>query len=516
MALPEFNNEPLTAFSVPDNRKKMELALSEVKKQFGKEYELIIGNQRVKTKDNFKSYNPSNKEEAIGILQLPGAEEVNQVIGTAKETFEDWQYSSASERAGYLFRAASIMKDRKFELSAWMVYEVGKTWAEADGDVAEAIDFLEFYGREAIRYSLPQPLTSVSGEANELKYIPLGVGVVIAPWNFPLAILAGMTSAALVTGNTVVMKPSSDSPVIAYKFMEILEQAGLPPGVVNFFPGKGGVVGDGLVSDPRTRFITFTGSKEIGLRINELAAQTPPEQIWIKRVVAEMGGKDFIVVDQDTDLEVAATGVIAAAFGYQGQKCSACSRVIVLDSVYDTFVDMLEQKAKGIKVGSPTDPDNYMGPVINEWAMQSILEYIEVGKKEGSLVCGGKSLPLPGHFVEPTIIKDIKPDARIAQEEIFGPVLAVVKASDYEQALAIANSTIYGLTGAVYTRNRKHVELAKQVLHCGNLYFNRKCTGALVGVHPFGGFNMSGTDSKAGGRDYLLLFLQAKAMSEAL
>jgi 1-pyrroline-5-carboxylate dehydrogenase len=516
MALPEFKNEPLTAFSVPDNRKKMELALSQVKKQFGKEYDLIIGDQKVKTEGKFKSHNPSNKEEVIGILQLPKAEEVNRVISAAKETFKDWQYSSVSERAGYLFKAASIMKARKFELSAWMVYETGKTWPEADGDVAEAIDFLEFYGREAIRYSLPQPLTSVSGEANELRYIPLGVGVVIAPWNFPLAILTGMTSAALVAGNTVVMKPSSDSPVIAYKFMEILEEAGLPPGVVNFFPGKGGVVGDALVSDVRTRFITFTGSKEVGLRINELAAKTPPEQIWIKRVVVEMGGKDCIIVDQDTDLEVAATGVIAAAFGYQGQKCSACSRVIVLDSIYDTFVGMLEQKAKAIKVGFPTDPDNYMGPVINEWALKSILEYTEVGKKEGSLVCGGKTLPLPGHFMEPTIIKDIAPDARIAQEEIFGPVLAVIKASDFEQALEIANSTVYGLTGALYSKNRKHVELAKQTFHCGNLYLNRKCTGALVGAHPFGGFNMSGTDSKAGGRDYLLLFLQAKAMSEAL
>jgi len=526
MIMPEFKNEPLVNFSIPENREKMGSALKEVKQELGKEYELIIGGKRIKTSEKFKSLNPSNPEEVIGLLQQPGEKEVTQAIEVAKDTFEDWKQRSAQERAGYLFKSASIMRARKFELSAWLVYETGKTWPEADGDVAEAIDFLEFYGREALRYALLQPLTPLQGEINELRYIPLGVGIVIPPWNFPIAILTGMTSASFVTGNTVILKPSSDSPVIAHKFMEILEEAGLPPGVVNYLPGKGSIIGDKLIGHPHTRFISFTGSMEVGLHIVELASKPQPGQIWIKRVIAEMGGKDCTIVDSDTDLDSAADGVIAGAFGYQGQKCSACSRAIVVDSIYDKFVEMLKVRAQKLKVGLPTDPVNYMGPVINERAFKSILNYIEIGKKEGNLVCGGKSLQichselvsesLSGYFIEPTIIRDIEQDARIAQEEIFGPVLAVIRAKDFEDALRIANSTMYGLTGSLYTKNRKYIERAKDVFHCGNLYFNRKCTGALVGAHPFGGFNMSGTDSKAGGRDYLLLFMQAKAISEKL
>ncbi|MDI6840723.1 MAG: L-glutamate gamma-semialdehyde dehydrogenase [bacterium] len=511
----EFKNEPFVDFGVLENRQKMEKALYEVKQELGREYDLIIGGKKIKTENKFKSYNPADKG-VVGILQQPSQKQVEQVIEVAYETFKKWSLSSAEERAGYLFKAASTMRKNKFKLSAWLVYEVGKSWAEADGDIAEAIDFLEFYAREALRYGGPQELTPMPGEANELKYIPLGVGAVIPPWNFPMSILTGMTSAALVTGNTVVLKPSSDSPVTASKFMEVMEEVGLPPGVVNFVTGKGSVIGDTIVAHPHTRFIAFTGSKEVGLHINELAAKTQPKQIWIKRVIAEMGGKDAIIVDEDANLEDAATGIIASAFGYQGQKCSACSRAIVLESIYDNLLPILIEKAKKIKVGNPVEPDTYMGPVINERAYKSILEYIEIGKKEGKLVCGGKSIPGVGYFIEPTIIADVPPDARIAQEEIFGPVLAVIKAKDFNNAIEIANSTIYGLTGAVYTKNRQHIELAKQVFHCGNLYFNRKCTGALVGVHPFGGFNMSGTDSKAGGRDYLLLFTQAKVMAEKL
>jgi 1-pyrroline-5-carboxylate dehydrogenase len=512
----EFKNTPLIDFSINNNKEKMIASLSQVKSEFGKEYPLIIGGTKIKTDKKFYSYNPSNKDEVVGVLQQPDSDHVEQVINSATEAFKAWRFTSPEERAGYLFKSASIMRKKRFELSAWLVYEVGKNWIEADADIAEAIDFLEFYGREALRYGEKQPVTPVEGEVNELVYIPLGVGVVIAPWNFPMAILVGMTSASFVTGNTVVVKPSSDSPVIAYKFMEILEEAGVPPGVVNYFPGRGGVIGDALVTHPYTRFVTFTGSKEIGVRINELAAKVQPNQIWIKRVVAEMGGKDTIIIDENADLTSAVRGVIVSAFGYQGQKCSACSRAIVLSSVYDEFVDMLKKECEKIKVGDPVDPENYMGPVINKNAFNSILEYIEIGKKEGTLICGGNPLSLPGYFIEPTIIKDVKPGARIDQEEIFGPVLAVLKAQDFESALEIANSTIYGLTGSVYTKNRAHIERAKKIFHCGNLYFNRKCTGALVGGHPFGGFNMSGTDSKAGGRDYLLLFLQAKAMSEAI
>lgn len=515
--LSEFKNEKYLDFSQEDNRKKMVEALEKVHSEFGKEYNLIINGERVKTQDKFNSYNPSEKEEVVGIFQKATEKEGEKAIQAALKRFETWRFIPATERAAILLKAANIMRQKRLEIDALMIYEVGKNWLEADADTAEAIDFLDFYAREAIRYAHSQPLTPYAGEFNEQEYIPLGVGVVIPPWNFPCAIMAGMTSAALVSGNTVVLKPSSDSPAIAYKFIEILEQAGMPPGVVNYITGPGGGVGNFLVGHSKTRFIAFTGSKPVGLGIVELAAKTQPGQIWIKRVVAEMGGKDSIIVDNETaDLVDAANGVIAAAFGFQGQKCSACSRLILDAKVYDQFLPMITEKAKAIKVGPTKDYNNYMGPVINEKAMQSILEYIEIGKKEGKLLCGGGKVAGNGYYIQPTIIADVKPDARISQEEIFGPVLAVIKAKDYNDALAIANNTEYGLTGAVYTKNREKIEKAKKLFHVGNLYFNRKCTGALVDVHPFGGFNMSGTDSKAGGRDYLLLFLQAKAMSEKI
>jgi 1-pyrroline-5-carboxylate dehydrogenase len=342
------------------------------------------------------------------------------------------------------------------------------------------------------------------------------VGAVIPPWNFPCAILVGMTTAALVTGNTVVLKPSSDTPAIGAFFVRILQEAGLPPGVVNYVTGSGGTAGNALVEHPKVRFIAFTGSKEVGLHIAEEAGRPKKEQIWIKRVVAEMGGKDFIIVNDDADLEAALQGTIVSAFGYQGQKCSACSRLIVHERVYPSFVQRLAERAKQIKVGPAMDPANYMGPVINENAMKSILQYIEIGKKEGKIVVGGNRADGEGYFIEPTIIIDVDPSARIAKEEIFGPVLAVIKAKDFDDAIRIANDSEYGLTGSVYCTDRDLVAKAKTECHVGNLYINRKCTGALVGVHPFGGFNMSGTDSKAGGRDYLLLFTQAKAISEKL
>lgn len=514
--LQEFKNETYLDFTKEEVRQKMLEALEKVHAEFGKEYDLIIDGESVKTKDKFQSYNPSEKNEVVGIFQKATEKEAERAIEVALNRFETWRFVPATERAAILLRAANIMRQRRYEIDALMVYEVGKNWLEADADTAEAIDFLEFYAREALRYAQPQPLVPYPGELNELTYLPLGVGVVIPPWNFPCAIMVGMTSAALVTGNTVVLKPSSDSPTIAYKFMEILEQAGMPPGVVNFITGPGGTVGNYLVGHPKTRFISFTGSKAVGLRIVELTAKTQPNQTWIKRVIAEMGGKDAIIVDREADLNEAANGVIASAFGFQGQKCSACSRLIIDTKVYDEFIAMITEKVKTIKVGPTRDYNNYLGPVINERAEASILNYIEIGKKEGRLICGGGKAPGNGYFIQPTIFADVKPDARIAQEEIFGPVLAVIKANDYDDAIAIANNTEYGLTGAVYTKNRKKIEQAKKFFHVGNLYFNRKCTGALVGVHPFGGFNMSGTDSKAGGRDYLLLFLQAKAISEKL
>jgi len=514
MQLPEFKNEPLSDFrGNPRQFEQMKEAVEKVGKELGREYDLVIGGRRIKTPEKFCSSNPAHPDQVVGAFSKGNGELAGQAVRTADEVFKTWSRTPAEMRVELLLKTSKILRERKYIYAAWMVYEVGKSWAEADADVAEAIDFAEFYAREMLRLAPPQPLTPVPGERNFLRYIPLGVGVVIPPWNFPLAILVGMTLASIVAGNTVVLKPSSDSPTIGYKFFEALEEAGMPPGVVNFLPGPGSSVGDVLVGHPRTRFVAFTGSKQVGLGINELAAKTVPGQLWVKRVIAEMGGKDSIVVDAETDLDAAVEGVAASAFGYQGQKCSACSRAIVVESVYDSFLEKLKRRVDQIKVGPPADPATYMGPVINGRAKQSILEYIEIGKREGRLVVGGDS-PGPGYFVQPTVIADVPAKGRIAQEEIFGPVLAVIKARDFDDALEIANNTEYGLTGAVYTKDRKKLEKAAENFFVGNLYLNRKCTGALVGGHPFGGFNMSGTDSKAGGRDYLLLFTQAKTVTE--
>ncbi|HEV2245945.1 MAG TPA: L-glutamate gamma-semialdehyde dehydrogenase [Terriglobia bacterium] len=515
MQLAPFKNEPLSDFKGNSEYfHQMQQALEDVKKELGAKYPAVIGSERVEAAEVFHSYNPSAKDQVVGTFPKGNSRLAALAIEKAEKAFERWSRTPAETRVRLLTAVAGILRDRKFHFAAWMVYEVGKSWAEADADVAEAIDFCEFYAREMMRLAGPQPVTPVSGERNRLEYIPLGVGIVIPPWNFPLAILAGMTTASIVAGNTVVMKPSSDSPTIAYKFFEALEEAGMPAGVVNFLPGPGSAVGDALVAHPRTRYVAFTGSKEVGLHINELAAKPQPGQIWIKRVIAEMGGKDSIIVDSETDLDSAVDGVAASAFGYQGQKCSACSRAIVVDAVYKSFLEKLKKRVEAIKVGDPSEPETYMGPVINGRAKESILQYIKIGTSEGRLIAGGREAPGNGHFVAPTVIADVPPDARLSQEEVFGPVLAVLKAADFDDALRIANNTEYGLTGAVYTTNRAKVEEAAQSFHVGNLYFNRKCTGALVGGHPFGGFNMSGTDSKAGGRDYLLLFTQAKSISE--
>ena len=509
-----FANEPLTDFSDPANAKAMEAAIAKVESEFGREYPLRIGGERITTEAKIRSANPAKFDETVGLVSKANRELAEKAIETAAEKFEEWKLVPPEVRARYLFRAAELMRRRRLEFNAVMVLEVGKNWVEADGDTAEAIDFLEFYGREMVRLGGPQPLVHYPPEENELRYIPLGVALVIPPWNFPNAIMCGMASAAIVAGNTVVLKPSSDAPVIAYKFAELMEDVGLPDGVLNYCPGSGAEVGDNLVQHPQTRLIAFTGSKEVGLRINELAAKASPGQIWIKRVIAEMGGKDTIVVAEDADLEAAAEGIAVSAFGYQGQKCSACSRAVVVEDIYDEVLARVVELTKAIKVGPTKFQDNWMGPVSSKWAFGSINEYIEVGKGEGRLMCGGGTGDPAGWFIEPTVIADVDPQARISLEEIFGPVLAVFRARDYDHALEIANNTEYGLTGAVYSRDQAKLERARQEFHVGNLYFNRKCTAALVGVHPFGGFNMSGTDSKAGGRDYLLLFTQAKSISQ--
>ncbi len=514
MTTETFRNEPLTDFSKPENKKAQEAALAQARSQLGREYPLIIGGKEIKAPSQFKSTNPADHSEVIGVFQKATPELAVQALEAGWEAFETWKKTDARTRADYGFKAAEIMRRRRFEVNAWMILEAGKSWVEADADTAEAIDFLDFYAREALRYGADQPVTPVPGEKNRAFYIPLGVGISIPPWNFPMAILTGLTSAPWIAGNCVVLKPASATPMMGWLYMEIIREAGVPAGVVNFLPGPGAIAGNTLVEHPRTRFIGFTGSMEVGLGINAKAAMHREGQIWIKRVVAEMGGKDGIVVDSETDLDKAADGVLTSAFGFQGQKCSACSRAIVVESVYDEFVKKLQAKAAGITQGNPEDPANTMGPVIDKNAYEKIMSYMDVGRKEGKLLVGGEGDSSKGWFVKPTIFTDIPATGRLAQEEIFGPVLAVVKAKDWKDALAIANNTVYGLTGAVYTDNPEKLKEAVDEFYVGNLYLNRKCTGALVGGQPFGGFNMSGTDSKAGGRDYLLLFLQAKAVSQ--
>jgi 1-pyrroline-5-carboxylate dehydrogenase len=515
MAIPKFKNEAVLNFTNPVNRKKQLAAIEKVRADLGKEYPILIGNERVITPQKFNSYNPSRQTEIVGVFQKGDAATAEKAMEVAGAKFEEWKRVPAKKRAEYLFKAARVMRRRRFELNAIEILEVGKTFPEADADVAEAIDFLEYYGREMLRYGVDHPVVKNPGEKGKLVYIPLGVGVVIPPWNFPLAILTGMTSAAIVTGNTVVLKPSSDSPLTGWAFMEVMQEVGLPAGVVNFVSGPGGAVGDTLVMHPKTRFISFTGSKEVGIHINESAAKVQTGQIWLKRVVAEMGGKDSIIVDEGVNIEEAAAGVVASAFGFQGQKCSACSRAIVVEKCYDQFVATTAKKVEALTIGDAADPSNYMGPVVNEKSFNSIMGYISKGIAEGGrCVAGGVRAADGGYFIRPTVIADVDPKATISQEEIFGPVLAIIKARDFDHALEIANNTEFGLTGAVYSKNAKHLKKADADFFVGNLYLNRKCTGALVGVHPFGGFNMSGTDSKAGGRDYLLLFLQGKSVAE--
>jgi 1-pyrroline-5-carboxylate dehydrogenase len=511
-----FSNEPFTGFHHPDMARAMREALRKVADQLGHEYDLVIGGQRLRTQEKIVSINPARPAQVVGVHQQAGVQHVELAMQAALAAFESWRQVPVQERVSLLLNAAEMIRERKFEFCAWLTYEVGKNWAEADADVGETIDFLEFYAREALRLAAATTPIQYPGERNELHYIPLGAGAVISPWNFPFAIMAGMTAAAIVCGNTVVLKPSTFAPTMAAKFLDVLEAAGMPPGVVNLCQG-GAEFGSALVEHPQVRFISFTGSKKVGLEIHERAARTAPGQKWIKRTVLEMGGKDAIIVDSDCDLDAAVTGVVASAFGFNGQKCSACSRAIVDDRIYDVFLQKLQDKVERLQVGDPVENAD-MGPVVNDLAHNKVLQYIEIGKSEGRLLHGGQAIATPdgGYYLAPTVFADVAPTARIAQEEIFGPVLAVIRSHSFEESLAIANNTEYGLTGAVYSASRDRLELARHSFHVGNLYFNRKCTGAMVGAHPFGGFNMSGTDSKAGGPEYLLLFTQAKSVAEKL
>jgi 1-pyrroline-5-carboxylate dehydrogenase len=511
MAL-EFRNEPYLDFARDVDARQAQLKAIEA--IVPADCPLVIGGVRISTKSSIVSHNPCQPSRIIGRAAKASPAQAEKAIRTAHDAFASWSRTPAGARADILFRAADLMRLRRYELNAVLILEAGKSWGEADADTAEAIDFCAFYAHEMLRYAQDQPLTPVKGERNRLTYQPLGVGVVISPWNFPCAILTGMTVAALVTGNTVVLKPSSLAPVIGYKVALILEEAGLPKGVLNFLPSSGGDVGDLLVDHPLTRFISFTGSRDVGLRIHERASKPQAGQRWIKRTVIEMGGKDPIVVDEDADLESAAAGIVASAFGYQGQKCSACSRAIIVEKVYDQILGLIVARTKTLKVGDVRDPDTQVGAVIDEKQLEKVLGYIKTGKREGRLVAGGHKLAGEGYFVEPTVFADVSPKAKIAREEIFGPVLSVIKARDYDDAVRLANDSEYGLTGSYYGKAR--IEQAKAEMYVGNLYINRKSTGAMVGGHPFGGFDMSGTNAKAGGRDYLRLFLEARLVSEKI
>ena len=510
-----FVTEPFFDFSREDNARKMRAAIEKVRGQLGREYDLIIGGKRVKTTDKIRSLNPAKPSQVVGVHQKAGKEHVEPAMTAALKAFETWKYTSVEERASLVFRVGDLMRERKMEFMAWLVFEVSKNWAEADADISETIDFCEFYAREALRFAKAETPIQLPGERDTLMYIPLGVGAVIPPWNFPCAIMAGMTLASIVCGNTVVLKPSSDSPTIAAKFVELLEECGMPEGVVNFCPGGGATFGDAVVAHPKTRYVAFTGSREVGLHINQSAAKQQPGQLWIKRTILEMGGKDAIIVDADADLDAAVEGVAQAAFGFQGQKCSACSRAIIDERIYDKFLEKLKARVERIQVGDPAENAN-MAAVINEGSMKNILNYIEIGKKDGRLITGGARATEAGegYFIQPTVIADVPPKSRLEQEEVFGPVLAVIKSRNFDHALEIANDTEFGLTGAVYSSSREKLDRAVREFHVGNLYLNRKCTGAMVGAHPFGGFNMSGTDSKSGGPDYLYLFTQAKSVGE--
>lgn len=516
----DFTNEPLTDFGIEANVQAFQAALGKVRTTFGRAYPLVIGDEKIFTDEVLESRNPADPSQVVGRVSQATPELADRAVREAARAFEHWKRIPYTERARYLFHAAKLMRERKHEFSALMVFEAGKPWGEADADTAEAIDFMEFYGREMLQLGEPHPTYPEPHHDTELHYIPLGVGIVIPPWNFPCAIMTGMTTATIVTGNTAVLKPASATPVIAAWLAELfVDELHLPPGVLNYLPGPGSSVGDVLVDHPLTRFIAFTGSKEVGIRINQRAAAMQPGQKWLKRTILEMGGKDAILVDETADLDEAAAGIVSAAFGYQGQKCSACSRAIIVEDVYDDMLQKMVERTKTLAIGDPANgPDIDVGPVIDDKALQKHLGYIEIGKREGRLATGGETVPnrADGCFLQPTIIADVPPDARLAQEEVFGPVLAVIKARDFTDGLNIANNTEYGLTGSLYSMRRDRLECVREEFHVGNLYFNRKCTHALVGVHPFGGFNMSGTDSKAGGSDYLQLFMQAKVVSEKL
>lgn len=516
MLIAPFKNEPFDLFDTDASVAQMQQALGQVRAAFGATYPMVIDGARVFTDEKLVSTNPSNPAEIVGYAAKATTQHADAALDAAWKAFESWKRWTQEDRSRVMLKAAAIMRRRKLELEAWLVYEIGKNYVEASAEVAEMIDFTEYYARQALKHvGGLGSLIDYPGEENESFYIPLGAGVTISPWNFPMALMTGMTVGAIVVGNTVVCKPAEDTVVSLAKVFDIFEEAGLPAGVVNYLPGSGRDVGSYLVAHPRTRFINFTGSLATGAQINESAAKLAQGQKWFKRAFLELGGKDSILVDETANLDDAATGVIQSAFGYSGQKCSACSRLIVVDSVYDALIERVVQRTKALVVAEAKDNPN-LGPVCNEAQYKKVQSYIEVGRGEGKLLTGGRAVDAPGYLIEPTIFGDVSPAARISQEEVFGPFVAAIRVKDFTEGLRVVNNTVYGLTGALYSSDRGRIEIARREFHVGNLYFNRKCTGALVGVQPFGGFNLTGTDTKTGGPDYLLQFLQMKAVAERL
>ncbi len=516
MIIPLFRSEPTLDFADPNSRRDFEGALQRVAARLGQRYPLVIGGELVDTRDEIRSCNPAHPDQVVGSHAVADATHVEQAVAAGWAAFRSWSRTPVAERALLLLRAAQLIRSRRHELGALMVYEVGKPWDEADGEAAEAVDLMEWYARQALELESRDKMVPWPGEATQFRYLPLGVGAVISPWNFPLALTTGMTSAALVSGNCVVLKPAETASTTAAWLMDLLTEVGLPPGVLNLLSGRGEVAGEALVDHPQIRFVAFTGSREVGVRIYERAAVVHRGQRWLKRVQLEMGGKNAVVVDETADLDLAALEITRSAFGFQGQKCSAGSRAVIVSSVYDELLPRVLELTKAIRVGDPVDSQVSLGPVIDGDAEEKILDYIQVGRGEGELLLGGGRRVGEGHFIEPTVFGGVAAQARIATEEIFGPVLAAIRARDSEDAIRIANSTDYGLTGSYFSRDPERIANAKDQLHVGNLYINRRSTGAMMGVHPFGGFNMSGTDTKAGGPDYLLFFLQGQSVAEKL
>lgn len=506
--------EPYSDFLDPTSAARYREGLATVAASLGERALVVVGGKRLDTEGSIESVNPSNPAERIGTAASATKDHIDQALSAAWTAFAGWSRTTARERAEVVHRVGDLILEHKFEFAAWESYEAGKNWSEAEADVAEAIDFCRYYAHQALHIDAPIPVVQIERETNTSVLQPIGAGVVIPPWNFPLAIPVGMVMGPVAAGNTVILKPASNTPLIAWAFMKVLDEAGMPPGVVNFLPGSGGAIGDALVDHPRTRFVNFTGSKEVGLRIAQRAAEVGPGQKWLKRAYLEMGGKDAIIVDDTADLRAAAAGVVRSAFGFQGQKCSACSRLIVLDSIHDELVKTIVELTSELTVG-PAVENHPIGPVISSAQHTTIMAEIEAGKQGAALVMGGQVIDKDGgYYIEPTVFVDVDPDARLAQHEIFGPVLSVLKVADFDEALSVANGTEFGLTGGVYSNDEDRLIQAKQEFHVGNLYLNRKITGALVGVQPFGGFNMSGSNAKAGGPEYLRLFMEMKSIAQ--